>query len=127
MSVMWYRRTEQISVVNFYQAFVGVSSIISGLLGFGFYQVSGGKLFVWQYLFLMVAGISILMGAFVMWYCPDSPTKAKCFSEEDKLLMVERVRANDQGIKNTKWNKAQFIEAITDIYCWDIFLLTFMK
>ena len=75
----------------------------------------------------MIAGISILMGVFICWYCPDSPTKAKCFSEEDKILMVERVRANEQGLKNTKWNMAQFKEALKDIYVWDLFCLTFIK
>ena len=62
MSVMWYKRSEQPTIVNFYQAFVGVSSVISGLLGFGFYQVTGGTLWSWQYLFLMIGFISIIMG-----------------------------------------------------------------
>lgn len=28
-------------------------------------------------------------------------------SELDKLLLVERVRQNDQGIKNTQWDQEQ--------------------
>jgi len=116
------------SVVNFYQAFVGVSGVISGLLGYGFYQVKGNsKYHGWQFLFFMVAGLSIVLGFIVGWVLPDSPPKAKCFSEEDRKLMVERVRANDQGIKNVKWNWVQFKEACLDPYVYMLFGLTFMK
>ena len=45
----------------------------------------------------MIAGISIIMGIVVAIVCPDSPPKSTCFSEQDKILMVERVRSNDQG------------------------------
>ena len=127
MSVMWYRRIEQVGIVNFYQAFVGVSTVISSLLGYGFYQVHGGKLHGWQYVFLLIAGISIIMGIVVGIVLPDSPTRAKCFSEEDRKLMVERVRANDQGIKNPKWNWSQFREAVLDPYIYILFSLTFLK
>ncbi|GFZ48439.1 hypothetical protein JCM24511_06187 [Saitozyma sp. JCM 24511] len=127
MSVMWYRRSEQPSVVNFYQAFVGVSTVISSLLGYGFYQVQGGKLLSWQYVFLIIAAVSILLGAVVFTILPDSPPKATCWSEHDRKLMVERVRVNDQGIKNPKWNWDQFYEAIKDVYVYMLFGLTFMN
>ncbi|RSH95742.1 hypothetical protein EHS25_000834 [Saitozyma podzolica] len=117
-SVMWYRRTEQIFVVNTYISSYGFGSIISGLLGWGFYQVQPGqvRLKAWQMLFVIIAALSIVLGVVVGIFLPDSPPRAKCFSERDKVLMVERVRSNDQGIKNPKWNWAQFREGVTDIY-----------
>ncbi|KXH28749.1 glycosyl hydrolase family 38 domain-containing protein [Colletotrichum salicis] len=42
-----------------------------------------------------------------MWWMPDSPMKAHCFSEEDKKLMVERVRSNRNRLQNRKWCKEQ--------------------
>lgn len=114
-------------MVNCYQAFVGVSGVISGLLGYGFYQIPNGRLRNWQYLFLMIAAISILMGIVVGIVLPDSPPKAKCFSETDRKLMVERVRGNDQGIKNPKWNWDQFREAVSDQFLYILFSLTFLK
>ena len=50
---------------------------------------------------------------------PDSPMKAKCFSEEDKKLMVERVRSNQTGLQNKKFRAYQVKEAFTDpqLYC----------
>jgi hypothetical protein len=43
---------------------------------------------------------------------------AKCFSEEDKKLMVERVRHNETGIQNKKYKKHQLVEALTDPLVW---------
>ena len=45
---------------------------------------------------------------------PDSPMKAHCWSEEDKKLMVERVRQNRTGLQNRKFRKDQVWDAVTD-------------
>ena len=49
---------------------------------------------------------------------PDSPMRAKCFTEADKHLIVERVRANQTGIQNRVFKKAQAVEALTDPQVW---------
>lgn len=60
----------------------------------------------------------------VLWLLPDSPTRAKWASEEDKVKFVERVRRNDQGIKQKMFRKDQMWEALTgDIYSWLLFFL----
>jgi hypothetical protein len=55
---------------------------------------------------------------FVGWYLPDSPTDAKCFSEEEKHLLVERIRQNDTGIKNTEYKMHQVKETLRDPIVW---------
>lgn len=49
--------------------------------------------------------------------------KAKCYSEEDKRLMVERVRGNETGIQNKVYKKYQFLEALKDPITWCYVLL----
>lgn len=51
---------------------------------------------------------------------PDSPMRAKCFTEEDKKLMVERVRSNQTGVQNKRFRKEQMWEAFKDpqMYCY---------
>jgi hypothetical protein len=44
--------------------------------------------------------------------------RAKCFSEEDKRLMVERVRSNQTGVQNKHFRKEQMIEALSDPQTW---------
>ena len=44
--------------------------------------------------------------------------RAKCFSEEDKHLMVERVRTNQTGLQNKRFRPEQVKEALLDIQTW---------
>lgn len=44
--------------------------------------------------------------------------KAKCFNEDEKRLMVERVRANETGIQNKVYKRYQAVEALTDPIVW---------
>jgi hypothetical protein len=71
--------------------------------------------------------MSIILGALVGIFLPDSPPRAKCFSHEDKVLMVERVRINEQGIKNPKWNWEQAREAAKDSYVYSIVLIALLQ
>lgn len=44
--------------------------------------------------------------------------RAKCFTEEDKYIMVERVRSNQTGLQNRIFRKEQMIEGLTDPQTW---------
>lgn len=46
--------------------------------------------------------------------------RAKCWSEEDKKKMVERVRSNQTGLQNKTFRAYQFKEALLDpqAYCY---------
>jgi hypothetical protein len=68
----------------------------------------------WQALFMNYGLISVLWGIFVFFWLPDSPMRAKCFSETDKALMIERVRSNQTGRRNKTFRWDQVKEALTD-------------
>lgn len=103
----------------------GFQQIFGGLLAYAFTNITTGPLKSWQWLFLSYGIISVFWGFFVLWYLPDSPMRAKCFSEEDKKLMVERVRSNQTGLQNRKFRKDQAIEALKDpqVYCYGLIQL----
>lgn len=44
--------------------------------------------------------------------------KAKCFNEDQKRLMIERVRANETGIQNRTYKRYQMLETIRDPVIW---------
>ncbi|KAF3914805.1 hypothetical protein ABW20_dc0102544 [Dactylellina cionopaga] len=96
---------------------------IGGLLAYGISHYTNGVIYSWQLLFL-VLGLATFVWAFCIGYIlPDSPMKAKCFSEEDKRLMIERVRHNETGIQNRVYKRYQVIEALTDPFVWCCVLL----
>lgn len=93
MSAMWYKRQEQTAIVTFWYMMNGMQQIIGGLLAYCFTLIKpGGVLKSWQALFLTYGCISVCWGIFVLWWLPDSPMKAKCFNEEDKVCTYKKIR-----------------------------------
>ncbi|KAL5118387.1 hypothetical protein ACEQ8H_003736 [Pleosporales sp. CAS-2024a] len=140
MSSIWYKREEQAAVVTYWYMMNGAQQMVGGLLAYGFSQIhhssyrdSAGKLIggnakirSWQAIFITYGIISFLWGIYVLFTLPDSPMRAKCFSEEDKKLMVERVRSNQTGLQNKKFRGYQLKEALLDpqSYCYMLIQFT---
>ncbi|CAI7658586.1 unnamed protein product [Penicillium bialowiezense] len=118
LSSMWYRREEQAHIVTYWFGMNGVQGICGGLFAYGMSHVHSPILKSWQFLFILLGSITCVWSGFVAWWMPDSPMRAKCFSESDRVLMIERVRANQTGIQNRSFKKAHVIEALKDPQVW---------
>lgn len=118
LSAMWYKREEQAATVSYWYLMNGGQQIVGGILAYCFTLITGGALKNWQILFLVYGLVSVLWGVFVAWYMPDSPMRAKCWPENDKMLMVERVRENQTGLQNKEFKKSHVYEALTDPQTW---------
>ena len=49
--------------------------------------------------------------------------KAKCFTEDQKRMMVERVRTNETGIQNKTYKTYQALETVKDPVIWCYIML----
>jgi hypothetical protein len=56
--------------------------------------------------------------AIVLVFLPDSPTKARWLSEDEKFKYIERVRDNDQGVQAKTWKSDQWKEIFRDTLAW---------
>ena len=79
------------------------------------YSITG-----WKVVFLVFGCITILFGVLVLIFVPDNQLNAWWLSENDRVLAVQRVRVNQQGIGNRKFKWHQFREAMTDPITWAI-------
>ncbi|KAM0820895.1 hypothetical protein AB5N19_06716 [Seiridium cardinale] len=110
-----YRREEQSRTVVFWYMMNGLQQIFGGLLAFVFTHIpASSPVSDWPALFMTHGLIAAVWGIFIIYWMLDSQMKAKCFSEEDKKLMVERVRVNQTGIQNRKFRADQVKEAFLD-------------
>jgi MFS family permease len=125
LSSMWYRRDEQASIVTYWYMMNGMQQIVGGLMAYCFSLIKSppSPLKSWQAIFLAYGLFSFFWGVFVIWWLPDSPMRAKCYSEEDKKLMVERVRSNQTGLQNRKFRWYQMKEAFVDPQSWGYCLI----
>lgn len=125
LSTMWYTRDEQPLIIGSFYSMNGFQQCVGGLLAYGIAQIDGAAIKNWQILFTLLGCCTAAWGLFVAWYLPDSPMRAKCFSKEDRILMVERVRANETGIQNKEFKMYQAMEAIRDPVVWGCTLISF--
>lgn len=126
MSSMWYKREEQALIVALWYMMNGGQQIVGGLLAYCFTLIEDAALRNWEILFLTYGCITVVWGIFLFFYTPDSPMSAKCFSEEDKKLMIERVRSNQTGLQNRKFKKEHLYEALKDPQAYCFFFIQFL-
>ncbi|KAJ5708149.1 major facilitator superfamily domain-containing protein [Penicillium malachiteum] len=123
LTTMWYKREEQAMLNTMWYCMTGVQLMVGGLIAFGTSHYTGGPIENWQLLFL-VLGLATCVWSFCIGiFLPDSPMSAKCYTEEEKTLMIERVRHNETGIRNTEYKRYQILEAFKDPLVWCCFFL----
>ncbi|KAL1642580.1 hypothetical protein SLS58_005349 [Diplodia intermedia] len=102
---------------------MGLQLMVGGLIAYGISHLKDAAVYSWQLLFMVLGLATVLWSAFIAWYLPDSPMKAKCYDEDDKRLMFARVRANQTGMQNKTYKRHQVVEAATDPFVWCCVLL----
>ncbi|CAK9436367.1 uncharacterized protein LODBEIA_P09250 [Lodderomyces beijingensis] len=119
----WYKKDEQFLRTACWFASNGIGTIVGSAIAYGLY-INGENysLPAWKLVFVVTGCITIFMGFVVLLHIPDNPTGAWFLTKEEKLLVVERIRSNQQGFGNPRFKKSQFIEAITDHRTWLFFL-----
>lgn len=58
----------------------------------------GGKFASWRIFFVAIGGITVCVGLLVCLFLPDSPVKAKRFSDAEKVAALLRVKDNQRYV-----------------------------
>jgi ACS family allantoate permease-like MFS transporter len=72
----------------------------------------------WQLLFLVIGLFTAFIGAIFLFVMPDNQMNARFLTEKEKVLAIERIRVNQQGVGNKHFKLYQFKEALTDPMAW---------
>ncbi|KAL0568879.1 hypothetical protein V5O48_013096, partial [Marasmius crinis-equi] len=73
--------------------------MVGSLLSWGLGHIRG-RLQAYQTIFLFIGLLTVVCSPIVLIVLPDSPTKARFLSTEEKIIAVERLRANNQGTES---------------------------
>lgn len=68
----------------------------------------------WRIMFLWTGLTTAALGLLLLVFMPDNPLKARFLSPREKILAIERIRVNQQGVGNRHFKNHQFIEALKD-------------
>ncbi|KAH7011239.1 allantoate permease [Ilyonectria destructans] len=115
---MWYRRREQTLRNSFWYAQLGVVNILGSLLSYGLGHVNSSVLHPYQVIFLFCGCLTFAWSVVMFIWMPDSPMTAKFLSGDDKLIAVERLRMNQQGIGSGVWKWDHVKECLLDPKTW---------
>ncbi|KAJ5677652.1 uncharacterized protein N7477_003285 [Penicillium maclennaniae] len=120
---IWYRRREQPVRLGSWYAMNGVVNMVGSLITYGLGHIKSSIFEPYQIIFLFFGLITVGISGAVLVFMPDSPITAKFLDEEDKLVAIERLRMNQQGIENHEWKWEHVKEACLDLKSWMWFSL----
>lgn len=69
-------------------------------------------------MFLVVGLFTAAMGAAFLYLMPDSQLNARFLTPRERIMAVERIRINQQGVGNKHFKWYQCKEALTDPMVW---------
>jgi MFS family permease len=111
---IWYRKEEQAQRVTAWLACNGVALLTMAPFAYGLSGVTDAAIASWEILFLILGLLTVCTGIFYVWYLPDNQTNARFLTHREKLVAIERIRGNFQGIGSRVWKWNQFFEAFRD-------------
>ncbi|KKY36428.1 putative mfs allantoate [Diaporthe ampelina] len=117
----WYTAKEQGARTGIWFSFNGWGQILGGFVAYGI-AVGTARSPVaiesWQLLFLVIGLFTALIGTIFLFVMPDNQMNARFLTEKEKVLAIERIRVNQQGVGNKHFKLYQFKEAVTDPMVW---------
>ena len=110
-------------VTSTWNAMNGVTFIVGSLVTYGLGNISTDKLYKYQIIFLFCGLATVIWAVIVLVLMPDSPMETKFMSEREKVIAVERLRANQTGVASREWRWDHVWETLLDIKTWLWFIL----
>lgn len=117
----WYTKKEQGTRVGWWFSFNGWAQIIGGCVAYGIAVGTESHPILiksWQLLFLVTGFFTAFMGGLFLYLMPDSQLNARFLTPQERVMAVERIRINQQGVGNKHFKWYQCKEALTDPMIW---------
>ena len=125
ITAQYWKTEEQFTRVSIWFGMNGLGSILINAIAYGVYiHQDSYAIKGWRTLFVITGVITIFIGILIFLWIPDDPSKARFLSKREKLMVVQRIRSNQQGFGNHEIKKYQIIEALKDVRTWLYFLFT---
>lgn len=96
---------------------------LGSLLSYGLAHIASSALRPYQIIFLFCGLLTVVFSVIVFIWLPDSPMKARFLTQGEKLIAIERLRMNQQGIASGTWRWDHVWECLTDLKTWIWFSL----
>lgn len=112
---MFYTRVEMAERIGWSFACNGAAQIFAGFISYGVAwapsrtPTNGVLINQWQIYMVIVAGLTLVACFLFAGLFPDSPTRAKFLTEEEKVIVIKRMRSNQTGVETKVFKKHQCV------------------
>ena len=110
---LWFPAVYRARVVSYFMLAIPISSIIGAPISGLLLNLSGWGMEGWQWLFVLEALPSILVGIAVLFYLTDFPRQAS-WLQQDEIAWLEKVQAIEKSNKE-KVEHLSLFQALTDL------------
>lgn len=117
----WYTIREQGFRTGIWFSNNGWGQIVGGFVAYGIaVGTTAHPLHIksWQLLFLVIGLFTAAVGVVFLFIMPDSQLNARFLTQKERVMAVERIRMNQQGVGNKHFKWYQFKEALADPMVW---------
>jgi MFS family permease len=109
---LWFPAVYRARVVSLFMLAIPISSIVGAPISGMLLNLTGWGLEGWQWLFILEALPSVLVGLCVLFYLTDFPRQAR-WLQEDEIAWLENVQATEKRNKE-KVEHLSLFQALTD-------------
>lgn len=120
----WWKKEEQFFRMTLWFAACGIGDTLASLIAYGLY-VRGENYWSiapWKILYIICGLITLVFSIAFYFHIPDTPDKAWFLTEEEKILVMVRVKDNKQGYGDKEFKLYQLKEALRDYKTWILFI-----
>lgn len=115
ITAQYWKKQEHFLRICMWFGFNGFGAIWGCSIAYGLYIRSQSySIAAWRIIFIINGCITIFIGFLTLFLLPDSPQKAWFLSKREKLLLIVRLKDNQQGFGNHHIKKRQILEALRD-------------
>lgn len=115
---MWFKKEEQGRRVSWFYVSNSLTQIFGGGVAYGVSFTHNPHIASWRIFFIAIGCLTVVMGGLIVLLLPDSPVKAKRFTEAEKVAVLMRVKDNQSGTQNSHIKKDQVLETFKDPRVW---------
>ncbi|QGA18972.1 hypothetical protein EYB26_006657 [Talaromyces marneffei] len=118
ITAQWYRRAEQPVRVAAWYGTNGLANIFAAGLSVGLSHIHSDILKSWQIIFLFVGLLTVASVPLIYILLDNDIPSARFLDEEEKVIAIERLRANQTGAGTREFKWDHVLEAVLEPKTW---------
>lgn len=120
----WFPSKHRSKMVAAFMTAIPIAGLVGGPVSGYLMRLQGAGLHGWQWLFILEAIPSVIAGLLALQFLHDSPAKAEWLKPEERDLLLQRLREDDEAhkeIRSEQKSRKSRVAFIVGLFCFMYF------